>query len=143
MNNILEFAREKMNNGNYTCVIISSDKEYAFYERGVKPLLELLKTKNNFSEAVAADKVVGAGAAHLYVLLGVRALWANVISVCAEKILNKNGIEVFSKERVDNIVNREGNGICPIEAAVLDVENSQAAYKIIIDTLERIKEKKN
>ena len=111
MNNALNIAKQKMLDGKYTCVVLIDNDEYTSYERGVKPLLSLLQMRRSFVGAVAADKCVGAGAAHLYVLLGVRAVWANFISISAIQILQNNGIDVFFDQSVPNIINRKGNGI--------------------------------
>ena len=70
MNNSVNNAKQKMLDGKYTCVVLIDNDEYTSYERGVKPLLSLLQTGRSFAGAVAADKCVGAGAAHLYVLFG-------------------------------------------------------------------------
>ena len=141
MNNALNIAKQKMLDGKYTCVVLIDNDEYTSYERGVKPLLSLLQMRRSFVGAVAADKCVGAGAAHLYVLLGVRAVWANFISISAIQILQNNGINVFFDQSVPNIINRKGNGICPIEEAVLVAENSHEAYELIIDTLKNLEQK--
>ena len=114
----IEAARQRLIDGDYTCVILNNSREYTSKERGVRPLLDFLDSEDSFSGAVAADKTVGAGAAHLYVLLGVRSLWANVISESAEALLRANGIDVFYAERVPYIINRRGDGRCPIECAV-------------------------
>ena len=141
MNNALNIAKQKMLDGKYTCVVLIDNDEYTSYERGVKPLLSLLQMRRSFVGAVAADKCVGAGAAHLYVLLGVRAVWANFISISAIQILQNNGIDVFFDQSVPNIINRKGNGICPLEEAVLVAENSHEAYELIIDTLKNLEQK--
>ena len=141
MNNALNIAKQKMLDGKYTCVVLIDNDEYTSYERGVKPLLSLLQMRRSFVGAVAADKCVGAGAAHLYVLLGVRTVWANFISISAIQILQNNGIDVFFDQSVPNIINRKGNGICPVEEAVLVAENSHEAYELIIDTLKNLEQK--
>ena len=89
MHNELDAIREKLQTGGYTCVVRLGAEEYCSFERGVKPLLTLLQTKGALNGSIAADKTVGAGAAHLYVLLGVDAVWANVISEAALKILKE------------------------------------------------------
>ena len=139
MRKSIEDARQKLFDGSYTCVVLSNGEEYTSRERGVRPLISLLETRRSFAGATAADKTVGAGAAHLYVLLGIDALWANVISENAEKILKGNGIEVLYGERVPYIINRQGNGICPIERAVADAGDSNEAYKLILDALRKLK----
>lgn len=140
MHSNLEKVRQKLRDGAYTCVVALNDDEYCSCERGVKPLISLLQSGRIFSGAFAADKTVGAGAAHLYVLIGVRTLWANVISVSAIRVLENNGIEVFYEECVPHIINRRGDGICPIEAAVADAKTSTEAYELILTALKRLAE---
>lgn len=135
MHNSLSLAKKKLLDGNYTCVVLTEDDEYVSCERGVKPLLILIDSKKSYRGAFAADKTVGAGAAHLYVLLGIRSLFANIISESAIKILQDNGIEVFYNRCVPYIINRRGDGICPIENAVTDAKSSPEAYDLIIETL--------
>ena len=135
----IERARKRLTEGDFTCVLHLRGEEYTSFERGVKPLLEFLKSGIFFKEAIAADKTVGAGAAHLYCLLGVRAVWANVISEAAEEVLAKEGIAVYFGERVPYIINRRGDGMCPIERAVADATSSQHAYELIIAALEALR----
>ena len=135
----IEFVRKRLAEGNFTCVLHTRGEEYTSFERGVKPLLEFLKSGKDFNGAIAADKTVGAGAAHLYCLLGVRAVWANVISEAAEEILIQLGIAVFYGERVPYIINRRGDGMCPIESAVADATSSQHAYELIVAALEALR----
>ena len=135
----IERARKRLTEGDFTCVLHLRGEEYTSFERGVKPLLEFLKSGIFFKEAIAADKTVGAGAAHLYCLLGVRAVWANVISEAAEEVLAKEGIAVYFGERVPYIINRRGDGMCPIERAVADATSSKHAYELIIAALEALR----
>ena len=141
MNNEIEIIRQKLNEGGYTCVVSLDGREYTSFERGVKPLIQLLESEQSFVGAIAADKTVGAGAAHLYVLLGVRALWANVVSASAVDVLKKNGVETFYGECVPYIINRRGDGVCPIETAVKDAKNSDEAYILVKETLKELAKK--
>ena len=141
MSNRLNEARARLNDGGYTCVVLTDGGEYCSHERGVKPLLELLDSGRDCRGAVAADKTVGAGAAHLYVLLGVGRLWANVVSSSALKILEDNRIEAMYGECVPHIINRKGDGVCPIETAVACATSSQEAHGLILEALDRLKGK--
>ena len=127
MDKFIDTARQKLINGGYTCVLLTDGFEYTSYDRGVKPLLTLLQSNRSFSGAFAADKCVGAGAAHLYVLLGIRAVWANVISASAIEVLKNNQIEVYYDKSVPYIINRKGDGMCPIENAVSGAKTSEEA----------------
>ena len=138
MKKSIDAVRKKMLDGGYTCVVFGGNGEYVSHERGVKPLLSLLQTENSYIGAVAADKCVGAGAAHLYVLLGIRAVWANVISEPAMEALQKNGIDVFYEQCVPHIINRKGDGVCPIESAVANAKTSKEAYDLIMMALARL-----
>lgn len=142
INNTLQLARHTLKEGGYTCVMLSDGEQHTSNDRGVKPLLDFLNSDKTFTGATAADKTVGAGAAHLYVLLKVKSLWANVISESALKILENNNIEIHYGELVPYIINRKGDGVCPIEAAVKDAKTSKEAYKLIIETLSKLQKSK-
>ena len=135
MRNDIDEIRKKLLDGGYTCFVRVDGCEYTSCERGVKPLISLLQMQRSFSGGIAADKCVGAGAAHLYVLMGVSAVWANVISAPAIEVLQRNGIEVFYEQSVPYIINRKGDGVCPIESAVANAKTSKEAYALIMSTL--------
>ena len=138
MNTNLEKAKEILLSGGYTCVLFDGNNIYHSIQRGVKPLLEFLNISIDFSSYCAADKVVGAGAAHLYVLLGVKSVWASVISTAAKEILKANNIQLFFEKEVPHIINRAGNGICPIEECVSGIEDSNLALKNIKNRLKEL-----
>ncbi len=139
MNNNLQKAKEILLGGNYTCVLYDGTNEHHSTQRGVRPLIDFLNSKTNFSAYFAADKVVGAGAAHLYVLLRVESVWANVISTAAKEILERNNIPLFFEKEVPYIINRTGDGICPIEACVNGITDSNAALVAIKKRLQKLK----
>ncbi len=124
-------AKEILKSDRLTCVLFDGKNICRSKKRGVKPLLEFLESDCNFCSYCAADKVVGAGAAHLYVLLGVKSVWAKIISESAKQILTKNNIDIFFETSVPHIINRNGDGICPIESCVKNIENSNEAFRII------------
>ena len=131
-------AKKIMTDGGYTCVFVGNNEIITSSERGVEPLLELLESKKDFTGFSAADKVVGKGAAFLYVLLGVKEVYADVISEPAEKVLCDNNIDFCYRKKVKNIINRAGNGICPIESAVLSATSPEKALEIIYNRLREL-----
>lgn len=135
----LEKAKNILINNNNTCVLVLGDAVYSSSERGVKPLLDFLDSKTNFKGFSAADKTIGAGAAHLYLLLGVKTVWAKVISQSALDILKSANIKAEYETLVPYIINRRGDGMCPIEKAVKDITNSDEALNAINATLEDLK----
>lgn len=134
----LQKAKEILLKNDYTCVLYNGIYEYHSQLKGVKPLIDFLDLKINFSGFCAADKVVGAGAAHLYVLLGIKYVWANVISTSAKQILTTNNIQLFFEKEVPYVINRTGDGICPIEACVKGISNPFDALTAIKQRLKKI-----
>lgn len=124
-------AKETLFSGGYTCVLCREEEIHTTMLRGVKPLIAWCESKQNFSGYSAADKVVGKATAFLYVLLGVKAVYAGVISRAALQVLSAHSIETEYDELVDNIINRQGDGICPFESAVLDIDDPTIAYNAI------------
>ena len=136
-----EKAKSLLIENRYTCVLCLDGREYHSTKRGVRPLLDFLESGESFDGFSAADKTVGAGAAHLYVLLGVKSLFASIISKEGKRILRENGIAVFYDTEVPFIINRSRDGMCPIERAVSGVSASSDALAIIKKTLKELENK--
>ncbi len=135
----LQKAKEILQNGNHTCVLIKDDTIYTSDNRGVKPLLMYLEDKTDLCGFCAADKVVGRAAAFLYVLIGIKELYAAVISKSALDVLESHGIETSYGMLVDAIRNRTNTGFCPMEQATLNINNPHEALKAVKMTLEKLK----
>lgn len=127
----LERARAHLVKNGLTLTVIQGERVIESRERGVKPLLALLDSGEDLAGAVAADKVVGKAAAFLYVLLGVRALHAGVISRPAVRVLSEGGVSLFYDSVVEEIRNRAGNGACPMESTVIDIDSAEVALAAI------------
>lgn len=131
MNNDLERAKNTMKTGKYTCVLCCGDKIVTSMEHGVKPLLEWISEDRDFTLFSASDKVVGKAAAFLYIILGIKEIYAEIISSGAKDIFYKHGIEVSYNILTDFIKNRSGTGFCPMEQAVMDVCDAEKAFYVI------------
>ena len=127
----LERAKKILLEGDHTCVAFDGESTVCSKRRGVAPLIELLDSGKNVTGYAFADKVVGAGAAFLYVKLGVKDLYAGVVSDRAVEILQNNGVCLSYGEKVPSIRNREGNGNCPMETAVQGIRDTDEAVAAI------------
>lgn len=127
----MEQARKLLTAGGYTCVLRRNDTLYTAAERGVKPLVRWLADGIDTAGFSAADKVVGRATAYLYVLLGVKEVWAAVMSEAAAEVLHRHGIAASQDKLVKNIINRTGTGICPFEEAVLNIHTPEEALTAI------------
>ena len=109
-----------------TCVVCREEIVYTATERGVKPLLQWLDS-TDLAGFCAADRVVGRGAAFLYCLLGVREVYAHIMSRPAAQVLQAHGIAYQAGQLVDGIINRKGTGPCPFEEAVMEIQDAPTA----------------
>ena len=134
----LQSAKQLLLEGEHTCVLRKNEIVYTSTLRGVKPLVIWLSSDEDFHGFSAADKVIGKATAFLYVLLGVKAVYASVISKGALDVLTKNGIDTQCGCVVEHIINRTGDGICPFEVAVADITDADSAYTAIRRKMEQL-----
>ena len=124
-------AKEILITGGYTCVLTDGQMVFTSTDRGVKPLVRFLESGEIPAGVSAADKVVGRATAYLYVLLKVKEVYSQIISQPAVDVLREHGVAVVYDNLVPNIINRKGDGICPFEAAVMDISSPDLAYTAI------------
>ena len=134
----LENAKKILKDGNFTCVLCKDGTTYTTTERGVKPLVRWLTEETNLQGFSAADKVVGKATAYLYCLLGVKAVHSQVMSGAAARVLEENGIAASQDLLVENIINRQGTGICPFEEAVWEIHDPKNALTAIRCKIEQM-----
>lgn len=107
---------ERMRREGCSCVVGNGMNVRTFRERGVRDLLRLLREEPEaLRRASVADKVVGKGAAALMAMGGVREVYALVMSRKALELLDREGVKIGYETLVDNIINRAGTDICPVE----------------------------
>lgn len=140
MSGNLRKAKKLLDENDLTCALVSNAQTYTSVVRGIAPLIFCYRNKKIESSFSAADKVVGKGAAFLYVLLGAKEVFAKVISKPALEVLKKGGVCVTYDELVDYIKNRTKDGCCPMEFAVRDIyEASEEVVCILENEIERLK----
>lgn len=127
----LESCKERLETENLTCAIRQGEQIYQFTERGIRPFMSLLEDGIDLKGAVAADKVVGKAAALLMQKAKIDAVYAAVISEPACKVLQDAGIELAFGTLVPRIQNRQGDGLCPMESAVIDITDADEAYRVL------------
>lgn len=131
MNADLMKARQILREQALTCAVCRGEEVHTTTARGVKPLVQWLEAGTDLTGASAADKVVGKATAFLYCLLGVKAVYADVMSTAAMEILRVNGVKAQWGKEVPGIINRKGDGPCPFEAAVWDIQDPVRALEAI------------
>lgn len=142
MHEELERAKELMIFEGYTCVITLDGITFKSKEKGVRPLLDWLYSGNKYTGWRLCDKVVGKAAAYLHIILGVREIYAEVISEPAKALLEENNVTVNADTIVPAILNEAKDGPCPLETAVeniTDVNDSIMAIELALKRMEKNK----
>lgn len=125
-----------LDDGGYTCVLSDGKNTVTSKERGVAPLLQMIEGGGDYRGYFAADKVVGAAAALLYAYMGVAQLCAHVMSERAAQVCELHGIAYRCDMIVPHIINRRGDGVCPMEHAVAQTDDPLVAVSVISDKLQ-------
>lgn len=131
----LENCKAILENENLTCVVKRGDKLLKTTDRGIKPFLLWIENGEDLQGAVAADKVVGKAAAFLMEKAGISAVYAAVLSEPAETVLKNAGIAYAFDRLVPRIQNRAGDGLCPMESAVMEIDNAETAFAALREKL--------
>lgn len=90
-------------------------------------------------DACVADKIIGKAAALLLILGGAKAVYGEVMSENAHRLLTEAGLEVQYGSLVPYIVNRKEDGMCPMEQAVAGLSDPKEAPAALYAALGRLK----
>lgn len=108
--------------------LIASNGYYST-DSGIKPIISKLNDDlHYFKDLSVADKIVGKASAMLLALSGAKEVKTIVLSKSGKDILDKYKIAYTYEQLVDYIVNRKGDGMCPMEETVKDIDDLDLAY---------------
>lgn len=91
-------------------------------------MLDFISEGKDLSGFSASDLVVGKAVATLFVYAKIKSVYAKVMSKPALEYLQSHGIDAQYDTLVENIINRAGNGICPMEECVESIDDASIAY---------------
>lgn len=131
---------EKLKEGGYSFVLYKDGEWSTSEKRGIAPIMELLsENKELLRGAYVSDKVIGKAAAMLLIEGGISYLHTEVISEHATECLQKSNIEFEYENLVPYIVNRTGDGMCPMEETVLNVTDTKIAYDLLQEKIKKMR----
>lgn len=109
---------------------------------GVKPILAKQRMNYEyFKDAIIVDKVIGKAAAMLLIDSGAKFIHGKMMSEYAIKILEKYKVKYSYDKKVDFIINRTNDGMCPLEASVQHVEDLEIAFDVIVKKVNELMKK--
>lgn len=132
-------AKALLAEGDHTIALCHGDVTHTDTRRGIAPMLELLAQRIELSGFSVADRVVGKAAALLFIRAGITEVYAAVISEAALKVLSDRGIPCEWGSKVEYIINRTGDGPCPMEHAVREIDDPEEAETVLREKLQRMK----
>lgn len=135
----LDRAVSLLHSGGYTCVLCDETRVLADSRRGIVPLLERVEAGEGLRGLCCADKIIGRAAAMLLILGGASAVHGDVMSVGAKALLEEHGVAVRYDTLTERIINRKGDGLCPMEQAVAGLTDPAAAPDVLRAALEKLK----
>lgn len=139
----IEELKTILEKNDYTLVVDRKGEIYTSYLKGVAPVLNPMKEDIHFfKDAIVVDRVVGKAAAMLFIKGHIQKIHTHIISLYACQILEKYGIAYTYDECVDYIINRQGNGMCPMEETVLNIDDIDEAFIALIKKQEELMKKK-
>jgi hypothetical protein len=134
----LETARQTLNaNPQLTLVLVKGTSVYQFQQSGVRDLLSAIQT-HDLKGFAAADKLVGKASALLMIQARISAVFAQTISQPAREILQLANIELVFDKIIEQVLNRERNGPCPMELLLWGIDEPDLAFRKLKEKIEPV-----
>lgn len=116
--NDLEKAKEIFEKENCTLVLVKGESIIKSQEHGLSKLVELIDKDEDLTDYSVCDNVCGRAASFLYVLLGVKEVYANTMAKLSIQILDRAEIKYSANAFVETLLDSE-NKTDKMELAVL------------------------
>lgn len=105
--------------------------------RGIAPMIRLYES-GILKEAYVVDKIIGKASAMILVLAGAKGAYGMTVSKGALAWAKRRKFPLEYDKAVDAIINRKGDGICPMEQVVWDLEDETEALQALKEKLKQI-----
>lgn len=135
MNRYTVIAKQQLKSSDAALVFCNEDEICSSHVRGVLNLVLMVKENRTMKGFYCADKVVGKAAAFMYAFLQPEELFCFVLSEKAKEVLDRYGIKYFYEEKVPAIINRKGDGFCPMETATERAGTPEEALSLLEEKL--------
>lgn len=106
--------------------------------RGIGPILKLYE-EGVLKDAFVVDKIIGKASAMILALGGVKGCFGITVSQSAVNWLKAHQIPLSYERCVDAIINRTGDGTCPMEQTVKNVDDAAKALPLLKAKLEELR----
>ncbi len=129
----MELAREVISTTEYSIVVIGYGKIWKQKKgEGIRPILETIEEMGeDIYDSVIGDRILGKASALLCRYAKAQAVYSPQGTKIGIALLIMGGIPCQVDELIPQIMNRNGDDICPFEKMLKDVTSPEEAYKIL------------
>ncbi|MEN9632141.1 MAG: hypothetical protein RL077_545 [Verrucomicrobiota bacterium] len=129
----LEQARQRLDAGQIAFVLVKEGKFVATGDDyGVRELLAAVdRLGEHACGASLADKIVGKAVALIVVHARISAVTTRVASESAVKLLKSHDVPLHAATVVPQVLNRRGDGPCPMEKATMPFEDARLGLETL------------
>jgi len=133
----INLARVILSSEDFSIVIIRDGKILSHKKGdGIKPILKIIEELGDeIKGTVVGDRILGKASAFLCSYSKVKGVYSPQATKTAIAILIIGGIPCQADEMIPFIKNRTGDGLCPFEKMLQNVETPEEAYKILKDNV--------
>ena len=131
MNRDLAHAIQLLNTTGKHCVLCKDTHIITGSANSMGTLLMLLNSQTETQDFYAADLVVGKSSAYLYVLLGVKAVYATIMSEAAIYTLARYGVYPRCSQSVPEIDDNMDSTVCAMDKIVNSIKDAHTALRVI------------
>ena len=129
----MNLARKTLSSENYSIIVIRDGKILTQKKgEGIKPILKVIEELGDeMQDTVVGDRILGKASAFLCRYSKVKGVYSPQATKTAIAILIIGGIPCQVDEMIPVIKNKSGDGLCPFEKMLKNVESPKEAYKIL------------
>ncbi len=131
-----QLAVSRIQNGTASCVVVKNNRIIdSASPRGIAHVITLYES-GKLKNAFVADKIVGKAAAMIFTLAGVKGCYGENVSESAVIWLKEHNIPFTYTNCSEYIVNRKGDGMCPMEKTVQNIDSAEEALSALKEKLQ-------
>jgi hypothetical protein len=129
----LTLARETLSTYDCSIVVICNEKILKKKTgKGIRPILETIEEMGeNIHNSVIGDRILGKASALLCRYAKAKGVYSPQGTKTGIALLIMGGIPCQVDELIPQIMNRSGDGPCPFEKMLKDIDSPEEAYKIL------------
>ncbi|MER2080485.1 MAG: DUF1893 domain-containing protein [Ruminococcus sp.] len=126
-----EYVKRMLTMGGYTLVLCEGGRAFASEEEGIRPLLDTVRSGEDWKNAYAAIQTLGRAEALLLMHLKVGSVYAETAAKSALRLLERQDIAYSYGACVPRLLNAEKTGLAEAEAAVREIESPGEAVSAL------------